>query len=113
MYHWPNKEHIAAGVSCPLKAMKVTQYSEDQVTYMSDQLGLHKISNPDPENVAVSLHRKTLFIYAAYTLTMVLQSTLHPTLLITAVTCLMRGRENNALSSVRSSLNTPRSFDRI
>jgi cysteine dioxygenase len=34
-----------------------TIYDEGMVTYMSDDLGLHKISNSDPENIAVSLHR--------------------------------------------------------
>ena len=38
--------------------IKETIFGEDEVTYMSDDLGLHKISNPDPEKVAVSLHRK-------------------------------------------------------
>lgn len=37
--------------------IRETIYEENRVTYMSDDLGLHKISNPDPENVAVSLHR--------------------------------------------------------
>jgi len=32
-------------------------YWENQVTYMADELGLHKISNPDLSDVAVSLHR--------------------------------------------------------
>ena len=39
------------------KNIRETIYEEGMVTYMSDDLGLHKISNPDPENVAVSLHR--------------------------------------------------------
>jgi len=40
------------------KAIKETTYKENEVTYMSDELGLHKISNSDPERLAVSLHRK-------------------------------------------------------
>ena len=43
----------------PPEVIKETTYSQDQVTYMADELGLHKISNPDPENIAVSLHRKS------------------------------------------------------
>lgn len=39
------------------KIIKETTFAKDMVTYMSDDLGLHKISNPDLENVAVSLHR--------------------------------------------------------
>jgi cysteine dioxygenase len=42
----------------PLVIIKETVYRKDQVTYMADELGLHKISNPDPMNIAVSLHRK-------------------------------------------------------
>lgn len=43
----------------PPDVIKETMYQEGQVTYMADELGLHKISNPDPVNVAVSLHRKS------------------------------------------------------
>jgi cysteine dioxygenase len=38
--------------------IKETPFEENQVTYMADQLGLHKISNPDSQNLAVSLHCK-------------------------------------------------------
>ncbi|KAF2791011.1 cysteine dioxygenase type I [Melanomma pulvis-pyrius CBS 109.77] len=44
---------------CPLKCIKETTYGTNEVTYMSDQLGLHKISNPDPTDFAVSLHLYT------------------------------------------------------
>lgn len=40
-------------------AIKETAYTENEVTYMSDELGLHKISNPDPHHLAVSLHLYT------------------------------------------------------
>ncbi|TGO37293.1 hypothetical protein BHYA_0101g00430 [Botrytis hyacinthi] len=43
----------------PPTIIKTTTYTTNQVTYMSDDLGLHRISNPDPENVAVSLHLYT------------------------------------------------------
>ncbi|WPG99028.1 Hypothetical protein R9X50_00183300 [Acrodontium crateriforme] len=36
-----------------------TTYERDQVTYMSDRLGLHRITNPSPDQVAVSLHLYT------------------------------------------------------
>jgi hypothetical protein len=45
-------------LSSGLKVIKKTTYNENEVTYMSDELGLHKISNPDPQRLAVSLHRK-------------------------------------------------------
>jgi cysteine dioxygenase len=42
----------------PPAIIKETMYHEGRVTYMADELGLHKISNPDPTNIAVSLHRQ-------------------------------------------------------
>jgi len=43
----------------PPDVIKETIYQEGKVNYMADELGLHKISNPDPVNVAVSLHLYT------------------------------------------------------
>jgi cysteine dioxygenase len=40
------------------KPIKETTYHENEVTYMADELGLHKISNLDHERLAVSLHRE-------------------------------------------------------
>lgn len=48
-----------------LEVIKETIYNKGEVTYMADELGLHKISNPDKENVAVSLHRMCLFSFTA------------------------------------------------
>jgi cysteine dioxygenase len=48
----------------PPQVIKETPFGINQVTYMADELGLHKISNPDEENVAVSLHCKSLFYYS-------------------------------------------------
>jgi len=42
----------------PMTKIRETTYSENQVTYMADTLGVHRISNPDPADYAVSLHRK-------------------------------------------------------
>jgi len=54
--------HDHADAHCLMKVLKgtlkETVYHEGRVTYMADELGLHKISNPDPTNVAVSLHRQ-------------------------------------------------------
>lgn len=47
----------------PLEVISSKTYSEGQVTYMSDNLGVHRISNQDPNNVAVSLHRKSLRVW--------------------------------------------------
>jgi len=52
-FQMPEAEHIAP------KNVKETVFERDEVTYMSDELGLHKISNPDPKKVAVSLHLYT------------------------------------------------------
>ncbi|EPE30201.1 RmlC-like cupin [Glarea lozoyensis ATCC 20868] len=43
----------------PMSVIKETPFEVDQVTYMADELGLHKIWNPDGEEVAVSLHLYT------------------------------------------------------
>lgn len=48
----PPEEH-------PLQPISEKTYRENEVTYMSDKLGLHRISNPDPEGYAVSLHLYT------------------------------------------------------
>jgi cysteine dioxygenase len=44
--------------SQPLDVIKESMYTRDQVAYMSDDLGLHRISNPSHDEVAVSLHCK-------------------------------------------------------
>ncbi|KAJ5468423.1 hypothetical protein N7475_006175 [Penicillium sp. IBT 31633x] len=59
LYSWPDQEQIMNGRTSPPKLTKQTVYGENQVTYMSDKLGLHRISNPDPANFAVSLHLYT------------------------------------------------------
>lgn len=55
LYDWPSN-NTQEGSSSPPRPKRETIYEENQVTYMSDQLGLHKISNEDPDNIAVSLH---------------------------------------------------------
>jgi cysteine dioxygenase len=42
----------------PLEVLAKTTHVENQVTYMSDKLGIHRVSNPDTDNYAVSLHCK-------------------------------------------------------
>jgi len=51
-------EHPQTPGSGP-QIVKETTFKENQVTYMADTLGLHKISNPDPKSLAVSLHLYT------------------------------------------------------
>ncbi|RMZ69927.1 cysteine dioxygenase [Pyrenophora seminiperda CCB06] len=43
----------------PMTKLRETTYTENQVTYMADTLGVHRISNPDPKEYAVSLHLYT------------------------------------------------------
>jgi cysteine dioxygenase len=57
LYSWPDQAKIEDGQTSPPQLTKQTTYGENQVTYMSDKLGLHRISNPDPEDFAISLHR--------------------------------------------------------
>lgn len=59
LFSWPDPDLAKEGKPAPPQVKKETLYHENGVTYMSDQLGLHRISNPDPENVAVSLHLYT------------------------------------------------------
>ncbi|RAO64342.1 uncharacterized protein BHQ10_000354 [Talaromyces amestolkiae] len=56
LFSWPEKGQAP---NAPLQITKETVYGENQVTYMSDKLGLHRISNMDPNNVAISLHLYT------------------------------------------------------
>ncbi|KAJ6129855.1 hypothetical protein N7512_002635, partial [Penicillium capsulatum] len=59
LYSWPDKEKLEHGDISPPHVTRQTTYGENQVTYMSDKLGLHRISNPDPNNFAISLHLYT------------------------------------------------------
>ena len=42
------------------RVKRSTIYDADEVTYMSDQLGLHRVENPSKDEVAVSLHLYTV-----------------------------------------------------
>lgn len=42
----------------PLKLWRESLMAENQVAYMSDKLGIHRMVNPDPHRLAVSLHCK-------------------------------------------------------
>ncbi|KAM5441224.1 Cysteine dioxygenase [Microsporum ferrugineum] len=58
-YDWPEQDKVQNGEACPLTVTKETILRENEVTYMSDKLGLHKVTNPDPEDFAISLHLYT------------------------------------------------------
>ncbi|KAL8947008.1 MAG: hypothetical protein Q9222_006668, partial [Ikaeria aurantiellina] len=51
-YAWPS----VSSTPSKMQITEETTFTRDQVTYMADSLGLHKISNPDANNYAVSLH---------------------------------------------------------
>lgn len=44
--------------SGPMNVISEKTYKENEVTYMADELGLHRVSNQG-DDFAVSLHRKT------------------------------------------------------
>lgn len=61
----PSTEHTCSAGPEPLEpaALQVqrsTIYEKEQVTYMSDKLGLHRIENPSSNELAVSLHLYTV-----------------------------------------------------
>ncbi|TPX71906.1 cysteine dioxygenase [Spizellomyces sp. 'palustris'] len=56
-YEWP-KEDEACG-SCPMRVTKQTVHGANQVAYIHDQIGLHRISNPSSTRPAISLHLYT------------------------------------------------------
>jgi len=56
----PTRSKEAPREAAPLEVKKVTQYQENEVAYISDDIGLHHVANPDLDGVAVSLHCKYL-----------------------------------------------------
>lgn len=61
----PSTEHTCSAGSdvlepAALQVQRDTAYGEDQVAYMSDKLGLHRITNPSSSELAVSLHLYTV-----------------------------------------------------
>ncbi|QDS74091.1 hypothetical protein FKW77_009609 [Venturia effusa] len=59
LYSWPDQSLAKQGISAPLTVMKETIYNANEVAYISDTVGLHRISNPNPKEFAVSLHLYT------------------------------------------------------
>lgn len=53
-YEFPQEEEPSG----PMKVISEKTYNENQVAYMADELGLHRISNRGSD-FAVSLHRKS------------------------------------------------------
>ena len=59
LYDMPITADEEAGSRTPPHIVKETVYNRDEVTYISDDIGLHKIANPSSAEVAVSLHLYT------------------------------------------------------
>ncbi|EPB88408.1 cysteine dioxygenase [Mucor circinelloides 1006PhL] len=57
LFNWPASDQHLNGK--PLAISKNTVYQPNQVTYVHDNIGLHRISNPSTERGAVSLHLYT------------------------------------------------------
>ncbi|KAI5814701.1 RmlC-like cupin domain-containing protein [Pyronema omphalodes] len=57
LYNIP--EATAENKQQPLSVRKTTLYGTDEVTYISDDIGLHKIENASSTEIAVSLHLYT------------------------------------------------------
>jgi len=53
----PSSSKLAT--QCAPDMTKETIYAENEVTYISDRIGLHKISNASDTEIAVSLHLYT------------------------------------------------------
>uniref|UniRef100_A0A8R1DN15 Cysteine dioxygenase n=1 Tax=Caenorhabditis japonica TaxID=281687 RepID=A0A8R1DN15_CAEJA len=49
-YHWPRKKHV------PLEIYEGNTFDVNGVSYMNDELGLHRMENKSHSNGAVSLH---------------------------------------------------------
>jgi cysteine dioxygenase len=63
LYDWPdnesyNESHLPSPArESPAFSVKKRQvYEQNQVSYMHDKLGLHRIGNPSPSKGAVTLH---------------------------------------------------------
>ncbi|KAJ5676056.1 Cysteine dioxygenase [Penicillium macrosclerotiorum] len=56
VYHTPDSE---SGESKPLTVKHANTFGMNEVTYISDDIGLHRVHNPNPSQIAVSLHLYT------------------------------------------------------
>ncbi|KAF2757826.1 cysteine dioxygenase type I [Pseudovirgaria hyperparasitica] len=59
LYDWPDQRKASGNGSAPLVPKRETRYQTNQVTYMSDELGIHRVGNPDTKEFAISLHLYT------------------------------------------------------
>ncbi|KAI9758347.1 MAG: Cysteine dioxygenase [Chaenotheca gracillima] len=59
IYEWPEKSDDPDHAASTPTIKKETIYTKGQVAYIADNLGLHKVTNADPDNVSISLHLYT------------------------------------------------------
>lgn len=52
LYEWP----LESEGEKPMKLMREAQYEKNQVAYICDKIGLHRVENPSHSNKAVTLH---------------------------------------------------------
>ena len=55
VYHVPDSD---SNEEKPLEVKSSNTFGMNEVTYISDNIGLHRVHNPSDKHVAVSLHRK-------------------------------------------------------
>uniref|UniRef100_A0A914YYK3 Cysteine dioxygenase n=1 Tax=Panagrolaimus superbus TaxID=310955 RepID=A0A914YYK3_9BILA len=55
LFEWPENSETEEK-EMPMKKLSETYYNRDGVSYMSDNLGLHRMENPSHSNPAISLH---------------------------------------------------------
>lgn len=56
VYHTPDTDSDSG----PLEIKSDTTHKVNDVTYISDEIGLHRVHNPSSTQLAVSLHSKCL-----------------------------------------------------
>lgn len=59
VYHTPENK---PGESKPLAVKSATTLGMNEVTYIADDIGLHRVHNPSSNQLAVSLHREYLLL---------------------------------------------------
>ncbi|KAI9298535.1 cysteine dioxygenase type I [Neoconidiobolus thromboides FSU 785] len=67
LYEWPEESSAQTECCRKMNNYKNTVYSKDQVTYMHDNLGLHRVANYNSDKPALSLHLYTPPIKQAIT----------------------------------------------
>lgn len=57
VYRTPDSSLDKAG-GCPLQIQSTATHQANDVSYISDEIGLHRVHNPSGDQLAVSLHCK-------------------------------------------------------